>query len=132
MRRQLIPKLPLHDLSELFGLEFLESVILRRFTLLADTDLSMIDIVSTDGVLGGKPRLAGRRISVLQVAEMVLDDGLAPEEVADQLGCTLAEVHAALSHYYDHPEEMKAFQEDRTARDEELHDKALTPDRLEQ
>jgi len=92
----------------------------------------MIDIVSTDGVLGGKPRLAGRRISVLQVAEMVLDDGLAPEEVADQLDCTLAEVHAALSHYYDHPEEMKAFQEDRTARDEELHDKALTPDRLEQ
>ena len=92
----------------------------------------MVDIVSTEGVLGGKPRLAGRRISVLQVAEMVLDDGLTSEEVADQLGCTLAEVHAALSYYYDHPEEMKTLREHRTARGEELREGALTPDRLEQ
>ncbi len=91
----------------------------------------MVDIVSTEGVLGGKPRLAGRRISVLQVAEMVLDDGLAPEAVADQLGCTLAEVHAALSYSYEHPEEMEALREQRTAHDEGLRDRALAPDQLE-
>jgi len=45
----------------------------------------MVEIVSTDDVLGGKPRLAGRRLSVLQVAEMVLKDSHTPEEVADQL-----------------------------------------------
>jgi len=92
----------------------------------------MVDIVSTEEILGGKPRLAGRRISVLQVAEMVLDDELAPEEVADQLGCTLAEVHAALSYYYEHPEEMEELRERRTAREEALDDRALTPDHLEQ
>lgn len=92
----------------------------------------MVDIVSTEGVLGGKPRLAGRRISVLQVAEMALDDGLAPEEVADQLGCTLAEVHAALSYYYEHPEEMEALREQRATVDEKLREEVLTPDHLEQ
>jgi len=92
----------------------------------------MVDIVSTEEVLGGKPRLAGRRISVLQIAEMVLDDGLAPKKVADQLGCMLAEVHAALAYYYEHPEEMEAVRGRRTARDEELRDGTLTPDHLDQ
>jgi len=35
-------------------------------------------IVATEDVLGGKPRLEGHRISVLQVAELVLDHGEDP------------------------------------------------------
>jgi uncharacterized protein (DUF433 family) len=108
------------------------ALIPRRFRLLGDHNVCMVDIVSTDGVLGGKPRLAGRRISVLQVAEMVLDDTLAPEAVADQLDCTLAEVHAALTYYYEHPAEMDELREHRTARDEALREGALLPDHPDQ
>ena len=91
----------------------------------------MVDIVSTEGVLGGKPRLAGRRISVLQVAEMVLDDALAPEAVADQLGCTLAEVHEALAYYYANVDEVE---QDRRRREELLNSldrDSRTPDEIE-
>lgn len=57
----------------------------------------MPEIVTTENVLGGEPRLEGRRISVLQVADMVLDAGRSPEYVADQLGISLAAVHTALA-----------------------------------
>lgn len=59
-------------------------------------------IVTTEDVLGGEPRLDGRRISVLQVAEPVVTG----EYVADQFDISLAEVHCALTYYYEHPDEM--------------------------
>ncbi|WP_254543673.1 DUF433 domain-containing protein [Halomarina pelagica] len=67
-------------------------------------------VVSTPNVLGGDPRLEGRRISVLQVADLVLA-GHGPEHVADQLGITLAEVHEAMAYYYNHPDQMEAVRE---------------------
>ena len=91
----------------------------------------MVDIVSTDGVLGGKPRLAGRRISVLQVAEMVLDDALAPETVADQLDCTLAEVHAALTYYYANVDEMETYRRRREELLNSLDRDSRAPDEIE-
>jgi len=57
-------------------------------------------------VLGGKPRLEGRRISVLQIAELVLDCNEDPATVADQLAISIADVHEALAYYYDNIEEM--------------------------
>ena len=63
-------------------------------------------IVRTEGVLGGEPRLDGRRVSVLQVAERIVTHGQEPERVADQLGISMGEVHHALAYYYDHPDEM--------------------------
>lgn len=63
-------------------------------------------IVTTEGVLGGEPRLDGRRISVLQVAEPVVTGEYGPEYVADQFDISLAEVHCALTYYYEHPDEM--------------------------
>lgn len=49
-----------------------------------------MSIVRTEDVLGGEPRLEGRRISVLQIAERVIDAGQSPEYIADQLDLSLS------------------------------------------
>src|SRR5574341_9626 len=64
------------------------------------------NIVITLGVLGGKPHIEGRRISVQQVAEYHTDLGWTSEEIAEALNLTPAEVHAALSYYYAHKDEI--------------------------
>jgi uncharacterized protein (DUF433 family) len=89
-------------------------------------------IVETDGVLGGKPRLDGHRISVLQIAELVIDAGETPETVADQLDITLAAVHYALAYYYDNIEEMDRLRERRTDLLSELASESNAPDAIEQ
>ena len=66
----------------------------------------MEGIVETPEVLGGEPRLEGRRIGVRYIAEMVIDGGMEPVEVADQLEIHVADVHRALTFYYSHPEKM--------------------------
>ena len=70
-----------------------------------------MEIVRTEGVLGGEPRLEGRRISVLQIAERVVTHGQEPEHVADQLDISLAEVYHALAYYYDHIDEMNGVRD---------------------
>jgi uncharacterized protein (DUF433 family) len=105
---------------------------LRRIKSCDDPRLDIVETVSIDNIIGGKPRLAGRRISVLQVAEMVLEDSHTPETVADQLDCSLAEVHTALAYYYDNPGEMASLRERREQLDRQLRGRALTPDQLEQ
>lgn len=92
----------------------------------------MVDIVRTEGVLGGKPRLEGHRISVLQVADMVVDADRSPEYVADQLGLSLAEVHAALSYYYEHPDEMETIRERNEHLEAKLQERSVDPDHVEQ
>ena len=84
-------------------------------------------IVKTDDVLGGKARLDGRRVSVLQIAERALDLEQPPEEIADQLDLTLAEVHAALAYYYGHPDEMKHERSRRDSLEEQLRETAVEP-----
>lgn len=71
----------------------------------------MDGIVSTEGVLGGEPRLADRRISVRQIAELVIDSDRSPTYVADQLTISVAEVHLALAYYYGNPDEMRLIRE---------------------
>ena len=86
----------------------------------------MAEIVSTEGTLGGEPRLDGRRISVLQIVDMVRDDG-SPEYVADQLDVSLAEVHTALAYYYDHPEEMREIRCRHEQQEERLESRSVSP-----
>lgn len=69
----------------------------------------MAEIVTTEGVLGGKPRLKGRRIGVLHLHDVV--QATSPEHAADQFDISLAEVHTALAYYYDHPDEMHELRE---------------------
>ncbi|WP_199234179.1 DUF433 domain-containing protein [Halorubrum sp. GN11_10-6_MGM] len=57
----------------------------------------MVEIVSTEDVLGGEPRIAGTRIGILDVCDLTAGEH-APANVADQLDRTLGEVHAALAY----------------------------------
>lgn len=57
------------------------------------------------GVCGGKPRIAGHRISVQDVVMWHEEMGLSPREiVARYPSITLSDVYAALAYYHDHRE----------------------------
>lgn len=56
----------------------------------------------TPGLAGGKPRIAGHRITVQDVVIWHERLGKAPDEIASEYGLTLADIHAALAYYFDH------------------------------
>ena len=86
----------------------------------------MEDIVRTDGVLGGEPRLDGTRIGVRHVYELVEGD-YPPGDVADQLDLSLGQVYSALAYYHDHPEEMRKVRRAHEEGERRLAEKALSP-----
>lgn len=64
-------------------------------------------IVSRKGYCGGRPVIAGTKFPVRSVVNYVLRQGMTPEElVAEFPHLTLAQVHDALSYYYDHQKEV--------------------------
>ncbi len=66
-------------------------------------------IVSTPDVFGGKPRIAGHRIRVLDIVVWHEKRGFSPDEIVDLYpGLTLADVYAALAYYFDHPDDITA------------------------
>ncbi|HLG16107.1 MAG TPA: DUF433 domain-containing protein [Blastocatellia bacterium] len=60
----------------------------------------------TPDVARGKPRIAGRRITVQNIAIWHERMGKSPDEIADEYDLTLADVYAALAYYFDHREEV--------------------------
>ncbi|MFB6123413.1 MAG: DUF433 domain-containing protein [Haloferacaceae archaeon] len=70
-------------------------------------------IVSTEDVLGGKPRIDGTRIGVYFVHERVEGRGLEPRTVADRHDLDVADVYRALVYYHDHPDEMARIERER-------------------
>src|SRR5687767_13139239 len=70
--------------------------------------------VVTPGVAGGRPRIAGHRITVQNVVIWHERLGLSADEIAAEYDVSLADVYAALAYYYDHREEL-----DRTIRADE-------------
>lgn len=60
----------------------------------------------TPGVCGGKPRIAGRRITVQNVALWHERQGKTVDEIATEYDLSLGDVHAALAYYYDHKQEV--------------------------
>ena len=96
-----------------------------------DDKLKRMPIVTTEDVLGGKPRLAGRRVSVLQVAELVLDAGDDPATVADQLDLSLADVYEALGYYYANVDEMETDRRRREELVDSLERESHAPDGIE-
>lgn len=74
----------------------------------------------TPGVVGGKPRIAGRRIAVQHVAVWHERLGRSAEEIAAEYGLSLADVYAALAYYHDHREEI-----DRSMREDEAFAEAF-------
>src|SRR5262245_26664598 len=66
-------------------------------------------IEKTPGVLGGKARIAGHRVRVLDIVAWHEKRGLSPDEIVALFpGITLADVHAALAYYFDHQQEIEA------------------------
>ena len=63
-------------------------------------------IVATPGVLGGKAHIAGRRISVQDIAIWHDRLGKTVDEICADYDLSLAEVHAALAYYYDHRDDI--------------------------
>jgi len=60
----------------------------------------------TPGVMGGKPHIAGHRISVQNVVIWHNEMGYSVEKIAEDYYLSLADVHAALAYYYDNKEEV--------------------------
>jgi uncharacterized protein (DUF433 family) len=63
-------------------------------------------IETTPGMVGGKPRIAGRRISVQDVVIWHERLGRSVAEICAEYDLTLADVYAALAYYFDHRDEI--------------------------
>jgi uncharacterized protein (DUF433 family) len=70
------------------------------------TPLSTEHIEATPGVCGGRPRVAGTRIRVMDIV-IWTEQGLSPDEIVSGYPhLKLADVYAALAYYFDHREEI--------------------------
>jgi len=58
------------------------------------------------GVAGGKPHIAGRRITVQNIVIWHERLGISADEIAAENDLTLADIHAALAYYFDHRQEL--------------------------
>jgi uncharacterized protein (DUF433 family) len=77
---------------------------------------SVEHIVATPGTCGGKPRIAGHRIRVQDIALWHERLGYSVAEiVAHYPQLTPAEVHAALAYYYDHRDAIQQDMRDAEA-----------------
>jgi uncharacterized protein (DUF433 family) len=65
-------------------------------------------IIVTPNVAHGRPRIAGHRIRVQDVAVWHERMGMSPDEIADEYDLTLGEVYAALAYYFDHRKQIQA------------------------
>jgi uncharacterized protein (DUF433 family) len=63
-------------------------------------------IEATAGVAGGRPRIAGHRITVEDIVIWHERLGHGADEIATEYDLTLADVYAALAYYFDHREEI--------------------------
>jgi uncharacterized protein (DUF433 family) len=62
----------------------------------------------TPGVCGGKPRIAGHRIRVQDIAIWHEQMGMSPDEILHHYpSISLADIYAALAYYHDHREEIR-------------------------
>ena len=65
-------------------------------------------IEKTPGVVGGKARIAGTRIRVMDIVVWHERQGMSPDEIVDMVDhITLADVYAALAYYFDHRSEIE-------------------------
>jgi uncharacterized protein (DUF433 family) len=60
----------------------------------------------TPGVAGGKPRIAGHRITVQNIVIWHERVGKSVDEISAEYDLTLADIYAALAYYFDHRNEI--------------------------
>ena len=59
-------------------------------------------IESVAGIAGGKPRVAGHRITVQDIVIWHEWQGRTADEIAAEYGLELADIYGALAYYYEH------------------------------
>ena len=66
-------------------------------------------IRKVEGMCGGRPCIDGTRIRVVNVV-FLQKEGYTPEQMLEKYpDLNLAQIHAALTYYYDNPEEVDAY-----------------------
>ena len=70
------------------------------------TSMKIEHIVVRPDICGGKPHIAGRRITVQNIAVLSVLHHWSPEQIVSELDLTPGEVYAALSYYYDNRDEI--------------------------
>ena len=87
-------------------------------------------IVRTPDICGGKPRIAGHRITVQNIAIWHDRLGWDADEIASEYDLELADIYAALAYYFAHREEIDQSIREGRAFVEEMRRK--TPSKLEE
>ena len=66
-------------------------------------------IRKVEGMCGGRPCIDGTRVRVVTIV-FLQKEGHTPEQILEKYpDLNLAQVHAALTYYYDNPEEIDAY-----------------------
>ena len=86
-----------------------------------------VEIVTTPDVLGGQPRIEGKRIGVRMLGDMIRGGEWDIEEVIDELPVTREGADAALAYYDDHSEEMDQLRAEREATIEHIREQSRAP-----
>jgi uncharacterized protein (DUF433 family) len=84
-------------------------------------------IVTTEGILGGEPRISDTRIGIRDVYRLAVEGNHSPVDVADQLEISVGAVHTALAYYYEHPAEMQALEQQHTESERKLATQSVRP-----
>ena len=95
------------------------------------TSMSLDDrIIRTPDICGGKPRIAGHRITVQNIAIWHDRLGWSADEIASEYDLELADIYAALAYYFAHREEIDQSIREGKAFVKEMRRK--TPSKLEE
>lgn len=84
------------------------------------------NVVSTEEVMGGEPRVKGTRISVRQIADMVDKTATSPEGIANRFDISEVAVYEALAYYHRKPEEFLRIRGERQEKERERSDEMIT------
>jgi uncharacterized protein (DUF433 family) len=84
-------------------------------------------IVTTEGILGGEPRISDTRVGIRDVYALAVEGDHSPVDVADQLDISVGAVHTALAYYYEHPAEMRALEQQHAESEQQLATRSVRP-----
>jgi uncharacterized protein (DUF433 family) len=92
------------------------------------SDGAMPQILKTDDILSGDPRIEDHRIGVYQVYQRYLEGDTMPEAIATSYDISVAEVHAALAYAFSNLDEMREIEARNQARYEDRAANRIVPD----
>jgi uncharacterized protein (DUF433 family) len=82
--------------------------------------------VVRDDAMSGEPRIEGTRVTVLRIAALVEESGLAAQTVADKYDLDVADVYRALTYYHENPDVVAEVRRERREAEEEVAEREDT------